>query len=124
MLKFPVLADPSFTEPAEPQPKAQGRWAGIKLRPVLTQSPVKANPFNGKVDVPADIDLAKARVYLVCEDVAPEAAARVTLNGRDAGGFIGRPLRLNVTGFLNHGSNAISIAPFAPAKVSLVVYKQ
>ena len=48
------------------------------------------------------------------DDVAPEAAARVTVNGKDAGGFIGRPLRLDVTRLLQPGTNTIRIEPFAP----------
>lgn len=48
-------------------------------------------------------------------------AGRVTVNGQDAGGFIGRPLRLEVTKFLKAGVNQITIAPFAPKSAWLSV---
>jgi hypothetical protein len=55
------------------------------------------------------------------DELTPEAAARVTINGKDAGGFIGRPFRLDVTRHLNRGANTIKIDPFAPKSVRLVV---
>ena len=58
------------------------------------------------------------------DDLSPEAAARVTVNGQDAGGFIGRPLRLDVTRLIKHGSNTILIEPFAPHSARLVVEGQ
>ncbi|RMF99246.1 MAG: hypothetical protein D6741_08760 [Planctomycetota bacterium] len=54
------------------------------------------------------------------EEIAPEEAARVTVNGTYAGGVIGRPLRLDVTAFLSAGRNTILIEPFAPRQVRLV----
>ena len=51
-----------------------------------------------------------------------ESAAHVTVNGRYAGGFIGRPFRLDVTEYLKTGANRISIVPFAPVSAKLVVY--
>ena len=90
-------------------------------RPYAT-SPVEANPFNGTCTIPADLDLAKARVYLEVDDLTPEAAASVTVNGRYAGGFIGKPLRLNVTRFLKPGPNTIRLDAFAPRSARLVIY--
>jgi hypothetical protein len=86
-----------------------------------TLSPVVANPFAGTCQLPDNIDLTKARVYLEMETLEPEEAARVTLNGKDAGGFIGRPLRLDVTRHLKPGSNALLIEPFAPKSARMIV---
>jgi hypothetical protein len=90
----------------------------------LTLSPVKADPFAGHCELPADLDLAASRVYLEVDTLAPEEASRITLNDQDAGGFIGRPLRLNVTRYLKPGANRVRIEPFAPAgQVRLAWYK-
>jgi hypothetical protein len=51
-----------------------------------------------------------------------EEAARITVNGRDAVGFIGRPLRLEITPYLKPGRNTIRIEPFAPSSARLAVY--
>jgi len=96
----------------------------IKAKGKLTLSPVKANPFNGKCNLPADLDLTRTRVYLVCEKIAPEAAARVTVNGRYAGGFIEKPLRLEVTDYLKPGTNSIRIEPFSPKNARLAVFAE
>jgi hypothetical protein len=53
--------------------------------------------------------------------VSPEEAARVTINGKDAGGLIGKPLRLEITSHLSHGGNQIRIEPFAPETIRLLV---
>jgi hypothetical protein len=90
-------------------------------RPYAT-SPVVAMPFDGTCTIPGDLDLAKARAYLEVDDLTPEAAASVTVNGRSAGGFIGKPLRLNVTRFLKPGPNTIRLDPFAPKSARLVIY--
>ena len=90
---------------------------------MLTLSPVVANPFEGACMVPADLDLATARVVLEMDGLAPEEAARVTINGNDAGGIIGRPFLLDVTRHLKHGENNLRIEPFAPASVRLAVVK-
>jgi hypothetical protein len=87
----------------------------------LTLSPVAADPFDGHVELPPDIDLAKACIDLECDDLAPEAAARITVNGRYAGGFLGRPFRLDVTPLLRPGTNTVRIEPFAPRHARLVV---
>ncbi len=88
----------------------------------FTASPAIANPFEGACTIPADIDLATARVFLEAEGLTPEAAARVTINGQSAGGFIGKPLRLDVTRQLRPGGNTVRLEPFAPASVKLSVY--
>ncbi len=95
-----------------------GRLGGERV----TLSPVKADPFTGQCELPADVDLNKARVYLQLEGVAPETAARVTINDSDAGGVIGQPLRLEVSRYLKAGTNKIHIEPFAPRTAKLIVY--
>jgi hypothetical protein len=90
----------------------------------LTVSPASSDPFCGHCDLPADVDLSRSRVYLVCDEPTPEAAAHVTVNGAFAGGFIGRPCRLDVTPFLTSGRNDFVLVPFAPKWVRLHIYKK
>ena len=92
-----------------------GRFAGETARTVA------ANPFSGTCDVPVSVDLSTSRVFLEMDELSPEEAARVTINGKHAGGFIGRPFRLDVTRYLKHGENAVNIEPFAPKSVGLYV---
>jgi hypothetical protein len=87
----------------------------------LTLSPVKADPFFGHCDL-ATADLKKARVYLELGALTPEIAARVTVNGYSAGGFIGKPARLEISKHLKPGPNTFRIEPFAPGSVRLVIY--
>ena len=88
----------------------------------MTTSPVVADIFHGKSIVPVDVDLSKSRVYLEVDELAPEAAANITVNGTYAGGFIGRPFRLEVTRLLRNGANSITISPFAPKSARLIAY--
>ena len=89
----------------------------------MTRSPVAAaDPFVGRCELPADLDLAKSRLFLVMDALAPEEAARVTVNGTYAGGIIGKPLRLEVTPLLKRGENTIRIEPFAPKTAYLAIY--
>jgi hypothetical protein len=87
----------------------------------LTLSPVVGNPFEGTCQVPAGLDLAKASVILEMNGLSPEEAARITINGKDAGGFIGKPLRFDASHHLTNGENHIRIEPFAPDSVRLLV---
>jgi hypothetical protein len=96
-------------------------WAAIAT-PAVTLSPVKADPFAGSVEVPTTVDLARVRACLELEGLSPEEAARVAINGHDAGGFIGRPLRLDVSRLLKPGRNAVTIEPFAPKTARVVFY--
>ena len=97
-----------------------GPW-GLLGGGSITLSPAKANPWIGHGTIPDGVDLAKSRVYLEADEVAPEAAARVTVNGQFAGGFIGKPLRLEVTRYLKLGVNAIRLDPFAPKAARLAI---
>ncbi len=86
----------------------------------LTLSPVKADPFVGHCEISSGVDLKKARVYLELDELAPEGAARITVNKQYAAGFLAKPFRLDVTKYLKEGANSISIEPFAPKSARLV----
>ena len=58
------------------------------------------------------------------DELKPEAAARIEVNGRDAGGFISGPLRVDVTRFIAPGQNTILIEPFAPTSARLAIYER
>lgn len=114
--------DPAFDDAHWPTAKVAaafgaGPWG--KMAPMVTLSPVKGDPFLSKVELPAIA--AGQRVYLEMTDIAPEAAAHVKVNGAFAGGLIGRPLRLEVTGFVRPGANTVEILPFAPREARLVI---
>jgi hypothetical protein len=87
----------------------------------VTLGPVPADPFLGHCDL-ASVDLNGSRVYLELGSLVPETAARVAVNGNNAGGFIGKPARLDVSLFLKPGANALRIEPFAPSSVKLAFY--
>ena len=55
-------------------------------------------------------------------DELPESEASVTVNGRPAGGVIGKPWRLEITRHLKAGENTIQIEPLAPKAAKLVFY--
>jgi hypothetical protein len=77
-----------------------------------------ADPFVGRCTIPKGVDLARARVYLEMDELHEGASVKV--NGRFAGGVIGRPFRLDVTKQLKPGTNTIEIEPFAPKSVRLL----
>jgi hypothetical protein len=110
---LPVTGGP-VPPPPPPRPLANPSPTGK-----LTLSPVTANPFEGTCEIPAG--LAIGRALLEMDGIKPEAAARITINGRDAGGVIGKPLRLEVSRHLKPGTNTIRIEPFAPEAVRLAV---
>jgi hypothetical protein len=87
----------------------------------ITLSPVKADPFFGHCDL-ANADLKQARIYLELGALAPETAARITVNGDSAGGLIGKPARLEISQHLKPGANTFRIEPFAPESARLVIY--
>ena len=93
-------------------------------RQPLTVSPITADLFRGKCEIPADVDLAKVRAVLVpVEPVEwPDYCAAITVNGTAAGGFLGAPCRLDVTAHLKRGRNVIEIAPLAPKAARIVIY--
>ncbi|MBI5095969.1 MAG: hypothetical protein HZB26_26480 [Candidatus Hydrogenedentes bacterium] len=113
--------DNAWTAARVMAPFGEGPW-GRPADKALTLSPAVADPFYGHCDVPANIDLAKVRVYVEMDDPAPENAARITVNDQYAGGFIGRPCRVEVTSRLKSGTNTLRIEPFAPKSARLVCY--
>ena len=52
----------------------------------------------------------------------PDTSAAITVNGRFAGGLIGRPLRLDITRCLKIGENTLLIEPLAPKSARLAFY--
>jgi hypothetical protein len=88
----------------------------------LTLSPVMADPFVGRFVLPADWSLDELRVCVELEGLAPEAAAAITVNGEQSGGFIGKPYRLDITQHVHPGENTITIEPFAPKQANIVAY--
>jgi hypothetical protein len=96
----PVEKDPVI--PAKPGP--------------VTRGPVASNNFHGR----CELSSLPVRAVLELDEIAPEAAARVTVNGVYAGGFLGKPFRLDVTKHLKVGVNRIDITPFAPKSARLV----
>jgi len=83
------------------------------------KSPCAGSAFQGEVTLSADALKPGRRAYLVCE-MPPEAgedAAAVRVNGEYAGGFIGKPYRIEISNRLKSGSNAIRIEPFPVSKV-------
>ena len=87
-----------------------------------TSIPLEADPFTGIGTIPSDVNLATSRVYLELDAISPEEAATIKVNGKAAGGFIGRPFRLEVTQLLKTGDNRIEIVPFAPKSAKLRVF--
>jgi len=98
-----------------------GGGGGGGRRGGLTVSPITADLFRGKCEIPADVDLAKVRAVLVAEGL-PDDCAAVTVNGAAVGGFLGWPCRLDVTAHLKRGTNTIEIAPLAPKAARIVIY--
>ncbi|HEX5790283.1 MAG TPA: glycosyl hydrolase, partial [Luteolibacter sp.] len=64
---------------------------------------------------------ATQRHVLVLDGLGAEQAARVRVNGQEAGGLIGKPYQLDISRWLKPGENRVEIAPFAPESVSLRV---
>ena len=102
-----VEVDPSI--PVEKDPE-------IPVKPgPITRGPSPSNNFHGRCELASLPVLA----YLEAEEIAPEEATCVTVNGQYAGGFIGKPFRLDVTKYLKAGANRLDITPFAPKSVRL-----
>jgi hypothetical protein len=105
----------------DPNPPVKPLVPDPKGRPV-TLSPVKAaDPFRGRVTIPADVDLSHCRVFVEMEAL-PDDSAAVKVNGVAAGGTIGKPTRLDITSHVKAGENTIEIEPLAPKAARIVVY--
>jgi hypothetical protein len=124
----PGWKEAGFADKAWPAAEAVGKfgdapWGKITgggRRP-LTVSPITADLFRGKCEIPADVDLAKVRAVLVAEGL-PDDCAAITVNGAAVGGFLGAPTRLDVTAHLKRGQNVIEIAPLAPKAARVMIY--
>ncbi len=98
-----------------------GPWGNFGGR--VTVSPIVADPFVGKCRVPLYVDPAKYRIYVEMEEL-PDTAGSVKVNGVLAGGVIGKPCRVNVSGLVKAGENTIEIRPLSPKGVRLVFYEK
>jgi len=117
-------AEASFDDSAWPTAREFLPFGGAPwgmLASQITLSPVKGDPFFGHCDL-ANTDPKQARVYLELGALAPETAARITVNGSSVGGFISKPARLEISRHLKSGANTFRIEPFAPESVRLVIY--
>ena len=110
---FPVLRDPS---PARTEP-------ALESGPKTTLSPAKADPFDGHFEMTSEALTRRGPIHLEMDGVAPETAARVTINGQYAGGAIGKPMRWEISKHLHAGKNTLRIEPFAPKTIKLVAYE-
>ena len=108
-----IARDPNLpAKPLVPEPKGRHLTLGsVKL----------ADPFRGRVTIPADVDLAHCRVYLEMEAL-PDDSAAVKVNGVAAGGVIGKPSRLDITSRIKAGENTVEIEPLAPKAARIVFY--
>lgn len=100
-----------------------GKAPWKRLAENVTLSPVTANPYQGRCELGLS-GLEKGRIYLHASGIAPELAARVTVNGQSSGGFIGQPALLDISSFLKPGPNVIRIEPFSPEKAELIIVRQ
>jgi hypothetical protein len=111
------LTDQKNWVPAEKiAPFGGGPWGVIGGRAPVPQ----ADPFEGAAEWTAAPDTARGRVMLVMDGV--REGVRVQVNGQEAGGCIGAPFMLDVTGLVKAGSNTVRIEPFAPKTVKLALY--
>ncbi|HEX2971321.1 MAG TPA: glycosyl hydrolase [Tepidisphaeraceae bacterium] len=113
--------DASWVSAKEVAQYGDAPWGTVGAK--LTLSPVKSDPFAGRCTIPADLKLADYRVYLEMDEL-PDNSASVAVNGAYAGGVIGRPCRLELTGLLKPGGNSVEIVPLAPKSARLVLYKK
>lgn len=100
-----------------------GKAPWKRLSENVTLSPATANPYQGRCELGLS-ELERGRIYLHAPGIAPELAARVTVNGESSGGFIGQPALLDVSRFLKPGPNVIRIEPFSPEKAELIIVRQ
>jgi hypothetical protein len=96
-----------------------GPWGAIDGRRRMTVSPLAAaDPFRGRINLTPP---PKHRVFLEMDGL-PDDSAAITVNGKYAGGVIGKPSRLDITAHVKAGENTILIEPLAPKAVRIVIY--
>ncbi|MDI9603112.1 MAG: glycosyl hydrolase [Acidobacteriota bacterium] len=128
-----VHTDGSWASSEAPADDGDGAWTPVRVIGAygigpwgaggggLTLSPIeRPDPYEGTVSVPARCLASGWRVFLVTGPIPRERAARVTVNGVDAGGFIGQPYRLDITRLLTAGRNHLRLEPLAPTAARLV----
>ena len=118
----PALDDSAWASAREVARFGQRPWGQLGGGGRVTLSPVKGDPFLGRCQLPADLDTSRVRLFVETGAIGPEEAARVTVNGAYAGGFIGKPLRLDITRHVRPGANEIRIEPFAPKSARVTIY--
>lgn len=116
--------DASWSPVKEVAAYGGGAWGAFEDQSSkITLPPVtKPDPFLGHVAVSEQWLRDGRRVYLEAVDIPHEDAAAVAPNGHYAGGFIGKPFRLDVTDRLKAGKNTVEVVPFAPESVRLTVH--
>jgi len=114
---------PDSTRRLGPLPRLQPlrrRSVGTVGRRSFDAQPVKATR-SSPLRTACRRGCGRSRVYLEMDELAPEVAARVSVNGQDAGGFIGAPLRLLVTPASNRPKRD-SHRALCPPAARLTVY--
>lgn len=109
---FAVTPDAAAAPVAYPVPK-EGQ-----------KSPCAGVAFQGEVVVPEGAVKPGQRAYLVCAmaEGAAEDAVAARVNGAYAGGFIGRPYRVEITRQLKAGRNTVRVEPFPVSQVRIELY--
>ena len=86
------------------------------------------SPLSESVETVLSFDVPEIkpgqRVCLVCEGVEGEQSAEIRVNGAFAGGFIGRPYRLDVTKSVKAGANTLALRPFRVKTPRLIVSQE
>lgn len=113
-----LVRDPNPASSGSPAAKLKSLGGD---RPLTINPKAVSDPFRGRFTIAADVKSAKYRVYLEMDGL-PESEAAVSVNGRPAGGVIGKPWRLEITRHLKSGENMIQIEPQAPKTARLIFY--
>jgi hypothetical protein len=121
---FPLTLEPMESVLVVCQPEKRDLPARLTQKLLSTSKviPVGNNAwsgssFHGKFELPGN--LGSSRVFIEIEGPTTEPAARVKVNGIEAGGFIGKPYRLDITRHLKAGENKIKVIPFGPTSVKI-----
>ena len=100
----------------------QGVWGKLGPATKIMRSPFAESVATELVFALPELKPGE-RVYLACDDVGGEKSAAVTVNGAYAGGFIGRPYRVNITKSVTPGANTLVVKPFRLKNPRIVVVK-
>ncbi len=91
----------------------------------LTLSPVNmADPYTGEFELSKKYPGKNYRVVLAMDDIQPETAARITVNGKYAGGCIGKLLYKDISDYVQAGNNTVCIEPFSPGSVKILIFSR